>query len=176
MRFPLRVVGDYHVDRQEVYAQQCVQLTCTNGPKSFRSPDYLSQVIYCGGYSGGVPPLPIPNREVKPASADGTDLPVGRVSSCRSSRGSMTDVIEPLFLPPLLRSCPRGRCGLHFVPTGDFRRSQCSLLRRVPDGTATQNLSTPAAPCSRIFSFVENARTAGRVETRLFLCCLYYFY
>jgi hypothetical protein len=25
-----------------------------------------------GDYSGGVPPLPIPNREVKPASADGT--------------------------------------------------------------------------------------------------------
>jgi hypothetical protein len=27
-----------------------------------------------GDYSGGVPPLPIPNREVKPASADGTAL------------------------------------------------------------------------------------------------------
>jgi hypothetical protein len=25
-----------------------------------------------GDYSGRVPPLPIPNREVKPASADGT--------------------------------------------------------------------------------------------------------
>ena len=25
-----------------------------------------------GGYSDGVPPLPIPNREVKPVSADGT--------------------------------------------------------------------------------------------------------
>jgi len=25
-----------------------------------------------GDYSGGVPPLPIPNREVKPTSADGT--------------------------------------------------------------------------------------------------------
>ena len=25
-----------------------------------------------GGYSNGVPPLPIPNREVKPVSADGT--------------------------------------------------------------------------------------------------------
>ena len=27
---------------------------------------------YLGGYSIGVPPLPIPNREVKPYSADGT--------------------------------------------------------------------------------------------------------
>ena len=25
-----------------------------------------------GGYSDGVPPLPIPNREVKPVRADGT--------------------------------------------------------------------------------------------------------
>ena len=72
------------------------------------------------------------------------------------------------FLPPLLRSCPRGRCGLHFVPTGDFRRSQCSLLRRVPDGTATQNLSTPAAPCSRML-LAQHTRTAGRVEIRLLL-------
>ena len=30
-----------------------------------------------GGYSDGVPPLPIPNREVKPVSADGTAYKVG---------------------------------------------------------------------------------------------------
>ena len=27
---------------------------------------------YSAGYSNGVPPLPIPNREVKPVYADGT--------------------------------------------------------------------------------------------------------
>ena len=32
-------------------------------------------VCYSGGYSGRVPPLPIPNREVKPARADGTAHP-----------------------------------------------------------------------------------------------------
>ena len=32
-----------------------------------------------GGYSRGVPPLPIPNREVKPARADGTAPQCGRV-------------------------------------------------------------------------------------------------
>ena len=32
-----------------------------------------------GGYGGGVPPLPIPNREVKPACADGTAMQCGRV-------------------------------------------------------------------------------------------------
>ena len=30
-----------------------------------------------GGYSSGVPPLPIPNREVKPRRADGTARKVG---------------------------------------------------------------------------------------------------
>ena len=44
-----------------------------------------------GGYCGGVPPLPIPNREVKPACADGTAMQCGRVGgrhffseSCRT--------------------------------------------------------------------------------------------
>ena len=43
---------------------------------------YLSE-IYCRGYSGEDPPLPIPNREVKLTIADGTDPPVGRVGSRR---------------------------------------------------------------------------------------------
>ena len=34
-----------------------------------------------GGYCGGVPPLPIPNREVKPTCADGTAPQCGRVGS-----------------------------------------------------------------------------------------------
>ena len=46
---------------------------------------YLSQVTYCGGYSGVEPPLPIPNREVKRTSADGTAPPGGRVGRCRFS-------------------------------------------------------------------------------------------
>ena len=42
-----------------------------------------------GGYRGGVPPLPIPNREVKPACADGTAMQCGRVGSRPlSHRGS----------------------------------------------------------------------------------------
>ena len=34
-----------------------------------------------GGYCGGVPPLPIPNREVKPTCADSTAMQCGRVGS-----------------------------------------------------------------------------------------------
>ena len=39
----------------------------------------LSEAKHSGGYCGGVPPLPIPNREVKPACADGTAMQCGRV-------------------------------------------------------------------------------------------------
>ena len=34
---------------------------------------------FSGDYSVGVPPLPIPNREVKPNRADGTAFSCGRV-------------------------------------------------------------------------------------------------
>ena len=47
-----------------------------------------------GSYSGGAPPLTIPNREVKPASADGTaykwesrSLPDFIMSLCSSEHG-----------------------------------------------------------------------------------------
>ena len=39
-----------------------------------------------GGYGGGAPPLPIPNREVKPARADGTAMQCGRVGRRLPSR------------------------------------------------------------------------------------------
>ena len=49
-----------------------------------------------GGYCGGVPPLPIPNREVKPTCADGTAMQCGRVGSRLLSAGA-----------PRIQ-CPRG--------------------------------------------------------------------
>ena len=64
----------------------------------------LSQVKYCGGYSGEDPPLPIPNREVKLTSADGTAPPGGRVGSCRFSESPIGIVQSGiLFLFPFLR-------------------------------------------------------------------------
>ena len=53
--------------------------------KPFLCSPSVSQVIYCGGFSSVDPPLSIPNREVKRTYADGTDRPVGRVGSRRSS-------------------------------------------------------------------------------------------
>ena len=86
---------------------------------------FFSQVIYYGGYSGEDPPLPIPNREVKLTIADGTDLPVGRVGSCRfwkpgrhqtpgllRFRSAQTQKRRRCrCLTPALRAAPRGDRG-----------------------------------------------------------------
>src|SRR5207245_5971681 len=60
-----------------------------------------------GGYIGGVPPVPIPNTEVKPSRADGTArFPCGRVGRCRNF---IKDA------PPRFIEAPRGVafCGPH---------------------------------------------------------------
>ncbi len=41
-----------------------------------------------GGYNDGDPPLPIPNREVKPISADDTATPSGKVGSRQPSKSA----------------------------------------------------------------------------------------
>ena len=60
--------------------------------------------IYCGGYRGEDPPLPIPNREVKLTIADGTAPPGGRVGSCRSSGLRSTYVDRSLFLCTIVQA------------------------------------------------------------------------
>ena len=50
--------------------------------------NYVSKIT-SGGYCGRVPPLPIPNREVKPACADGTAMQCGRVGSRLLSKISL---------------------------------------------------------------------------------------
>ena len=82
----LRVVVDYDVDRMQVYRQRCHSraLLIARPLFAFRVWRYIRSAIYghftffssclpySGDYSTGVPPLPIPNREVKPGHADGT--------------------------------------------------------------------------------------------------------
>ena len=63
----------------------------------------VSQVIYCGGFSSVDPPLSIPNREVKRTYADGTDRPVGRVGSRRSSDPRTKQFARGSFFVPGLR-------------------------------------------------------------------------
>ena len=50
-----------------------------------------------GRYCGEVPPLPIPNREVKLTCADGTAMPCGRVGS-RPLLSSAADIERALRL------------------------------------------------------------------------------
>ena len=57
--------------------------------------EILSQVTYCGGYSGEDPPLPIPNREVKLTGADGSAPPGVRVGSCRFSESPIQTSVRP---------------------------------------------------------------------------------
>ena len=88
---------DYHVDRPEVEALQGVELTGTNRSETLiklRTALVTLEVLLCtalhvsrrdrlelrlaiatgtqvsGAHGGGVPPVPIPNTAVKPASAD----------------------------------------------------------------------------------------------------------
>ena len=55
---------EFLISHQSLFTFACVQIR--HNPLS-------------GGYCGGVPPLPIPNREVKPTCADGTAMQCGRV-------------------------------------------------------------------------------------------------
>ena len=59
-------------------ASKCLFPAAYAGATVNRSP-----VTNKGGNGGGVPPLPIPNREVKPAIADGTARKGGRVGRRR---------------------------------------------------------------------------------------------
>ena len=61
-----------------------------NGAESYNSTINIAYTFACvqirhnplsGGYCGEVPPLPIPNREVKLTCADGTAMQCGRVGS-----------------------------------------------------------------------------------------------
>ena len=78
-----------------------------------------------GGYCGGVPPLPIPNREVKPACTDGTAMQCGRVGS-RPLYISGTLICPAVVLPSTLKA------GLFFVPVLDLPALPVLLTHPVP--------------------------------------------
>ena len=55
---------------------------------------------YSGGYSTRVPPLPIPNREVKPCHADGTEF-VGELVAAVFYEAFDMEIYRRLFKPKL---------------------------------------------------------------------------
>ena len=82
----------------------------------FRS---ISETSYSGGFGPGVPPLPIPNREVKPGRADGTAPQCGRVGRRLLERGGS---LQGCGEPPLFFSFSPF---LSFLP---FSNAYSSLL------------------------------------------------
>ena len=95
-------------------------------------PSDLSQVTYCGGYGGGDPPLPIPNREVKPAGADGSAPPGVRVGSCRFS--GVPETIR--FVPGTPSFMPAGQ-----RPHGTMRHSPRQVSARTASLGSAARLS-----------------------------------
>ena len=91
-------------------------------------PRYLSQVTYCGGYSGEDPPLPIPNREVKLTSADGTAPPGGRVGSCRFSEVPIEVTFSRgFFFCACGGACPKSTPSVSSTPARMAQKADCIL-------------------------------------------------
>ena len=110
MRFPYRAVGDYHVDRMQVQRQKCQSRALLIARRLLYRDVFLACIvflsshtretaidIYSGGNSNGDPPLPIPNREVKPVHAYDTAIPSGKVGSRQLQKAS-GQVLGPFFV------------------------------------------------------------------------------
>ena len=87
-----------------------------------------------GGYCGEVPPLPIPNREVKLTCADGTAMQCGRVGSRLLLSGSLDyESSRGFFLSRRFRRWRRFfLCCFSFLPT-DFTDGHRFLTYSVLD-------------------------------------------
>ena len=68
-----------------------------------------------GGYSRGVPPLPIPNREVKPTRADGTAPQCGRVGRRRLYFLRFLDTVESIDIQWIERNNKKKFVILDFI-------------------------------------------------------------
>ena len=116
----------------------------------------LSQVIYCGGYSGEEPPLPIPNREVKLTIADGTAPPGGRVGSCRSSDSPTRDSGRGIFV---------------YMPSAqnkDPSTPRCSAA--APSGASPSTASLSGRPCRSKLLRIPSLSITASNQFRRMLC------
>ena len=118
-------------------------------PQAAAAPQPCASHTQSGGYGGGVPPLPIPNREVKPARADGTAHECGRVG-CRPLQTSRPPADSSAGGRFFLRPRPRqGRSPL---------REPFAAQKRAPaDGPPA---ASPAIPCT--LRHAPTARTRSR--------------
>ena len=106
--FAVLVLSDVMVSGDGVVTvRSCVQAVkphltrCRNRASARQCPSELVIALtlqrYSGGYCSGVPPLPIPNREVKPACADGTAMQCGRVGGRHLSRSPVSAMRQGFF-------------------------------------------------------------------------------
>ena len=107
---------------------------------------YKKGQVIQGGHCAGVPPLPIPNREVKPGCADGTAQQCGRVGGRRlygyppretemSSRGGFS-----IFVPSLFSLC------LLFSPCLPFFHNTVSSFKYPCYGTGNSYTFSNTSP------------------------------
>ena len=89
-------------EKTEEISQEKVHKATAKDSTVYYDQVIFSQDIYCGGYSGEDPPLPIPNREVKLTIADGTAPPGGRVGSCHALNDTLSSYDDGVFCYILL--------------------------------------------------------------------------
>ena len=84
------------------------------------------------------PPLPIPNREVKPARADGTAVKCGRVGRCQILKKPVNNCSWAFLFLDLFNNRRRYPCGRPCRYHGNPRRcagiGRCQILLRPPKG------------------------------------------
>ena len=112
-----------------------------------RAPSTIS-----GGHSGGDTPLPIPNREVKPASADGT-----RGASPRESRTPPDFHSKGALSGPFRRSDVNAAC-----PSWERRRG-VTLGRRRSPGPSSSSRSAAGGAVGLLPSHAAPASSSGTV-------------
>ena len=138
----------------------------------------VSQEKYCGGFSSVDPPLSIPNREVKRTYADGTDRPVGRVGSRRSSDSRAMKIARLSFFCALCAQkrrtaatgCCLGALPLKYPADVVRRESLCSEHRPNTEERQLPFSVIPTLdfhPQNRPFWCLPRRKPSSRHETAL---------
>ena len=125
-----------------------------------------------GGYCGGVPPLPIPNREVKPTCADGTAMQCGRVGSRLLSMKSLRfRKISEAFFPS--RRSFSSSFFLHRISR--MNRKAILLIGLLTDFHGYLAAGQWLAPEMSSYCFFCHADFTDLHRFFSFSCCLFFF-
>ena len=111
-----------------------------------------------GGYNDGDPPLPIPNREVKPISADDTAIPSGKVGSRQLIETFSQKWLEVFFCAVL-----------HLAPSYPATLLTCHLLT-LPSLLRCTLLTMLSFWCPLIISTAELPSFVGSVHLTSVAC------